>query len=496
MKMSQGGSSMPRAAWGLAVLLVVSGLVTPVSAQPMPLSPVGGSPTLSTTLPPEPVPEPVPSRSLPPEPSRSTTPVTNLPPVLGAPVRPSDRVPQTPGTIQPVSGDRSDLLGSAEPNLSVTPIPNYEPTPRGTRGAVLGVPTEGSSLPSPVADPGVSPQTVDPNDFLRMRSLQRDQPSSSGQQPSSSGPSPSPSGPLTERSSDKFGGEFEEKLHDLLGKRNEWFKSDHAFDGFISPVTNPFLFEDPRSLTEVRPIFIFDKIPSAEPDFRGGNTIFFGTQLRIAVTDRLSFTINKLGGESLNPGSGSEFPGDTGFAELWLGPKYTFIRNENTGSVLAGGLQFQIPVGGKENYQDTGSLSLVPYVSYAQSFLRDLSVGSFNGMASAGYSFSVNNERSDYFYLSAHIDMNVLNANHFFPLVEMNWFTYTTNGKSLPIGVEGQDLINFGGQARGQGLLTGAIGGRYKFTENYQLGAAFEIPIAGPKDLFDYRFTLDFIFRY
>ena len=42
-----------------------------------------------------------------------------------------------------------------------------------------------------------------------------------------------------------------------LGHCDTWFKSDHVFDGFISPVTNPFLFEDPRSLTEVRPIFMY-----------------------------------------------------------------------------------------------------------------------------------------------------------------------------------------------------------------------------------------------
>ena len=32
-----------------------------------------------------------------------------------------------------------------------------------------------------------------------------------------------------------------------------WFQSDHCFDNFISPLSNPFRFEDPRSLTEVRP---------------------------------------------------------------------------------------------------------------------------------------------------------------------------------------------------------------------------------------------------
>jgi hypothetical protein len=452
---------MPHAASVLA-LMVIAGLVAPVAAQTMPISPVG------STLPPE----PVSTGMLPPEGSLNTTPVTSPPPILGAPVGPADRVPQNPGSIRTASGERNDL--------SVTPIPSNDYTPGGTRGAVLGIATS-SPDPTPQyrVDNSASPQVTDPNEFLRQRSLQT-----------------STSGPPSERSSDKFGGEFGEKLNDVLGKRNEWFKSDHAFDGFISPVTNPFLFEDPRSLTEVRPIVLVEKIPSGEPDFRGGNVVFFGTQLRLAITDRLSFVINKLGGESVNPGSGSEFSSDTGFAEFWFGPKYTFIRGEDTGTLLAGGLQFQVPTGNRSNFQDTGTLSLVPYVSFAQSFLRDFSAGSFNGMLGAGYSFSVNNERSDYFYLSAHLDMDVLNLHHFYPLLEMNWFAYTTNGRTLPIGIEGQDLINFGGQARGQGLLTGAVGGRYKINENYQVGAAFEIPFAGPKDLFDYRFTLDFIFRY
>lgn len=498
MRTCQGGSSMPRAAWGLAIFFVVSGFAIPVSAQSMPQVPVEGSPVPSTNL----LPEPIPSTNLPPESSPATTPATNsLPPVLGAPVRAASPAPQTTGTIQPVSGERNDSQGLSDTNRAVTPIPNSETTPRRNRSAALGAAVAGTGSlvigtpfppPSTIADSSASLQTVDPNEFLRQRSLQRDQPPptvpASFSEPSSSSPS--------QRSSDKVPGELEERLNQALGNRNEWFKSDHAFDGFISPVTNPFLFEDPRALTEVRPIFLIEKIPSAEPDFHGGNTFFFGTQLRLAVTDRLSFVINKFGFESFNPGSGSEYGGDTGFAEFWISPKYTFIRDENTGTLLAGGLQFQIPTGGKGNFQDTGSLSIVPYVSYAQSFLRDLAVGGLNGMVGGGYSFSVNNERSDYFYLSAHLDMNVLNQNHFFPLVEMNWFTYTTNGHSVPIGVEGQDLINFGGQARGQGLLTGAIGARYKFSENYQIGGAFEIPFAGPHDLMEYRFTLDFIFRY
>jgi hypothetical protein len=477
METCQGGPSMPRVAWGLVVFLAVTWAMAPVAAQPVPQVPVGGSPSANTNLPPE----PVTSSNLPPEPSKVPTSGIDLP-VLGAPVRPADPVPQNTGTIQPVRGDRTDPQVPSQTDLLISPVPHYS-NAQGSRAAVLGVPTsmEGA-IPAGAIDPPISSPSSEPLDYLQQRPIQLDQP-------------PPTSQPF-ESSSGKLADDFGNRLNEALGQRNEWFKSDHAFDGFISPVTNPFLFEDPRSLTEVRPIFLIEKIPSAEPDFHGGNTFFFGTQLRLAITDRLSFTINKFGFESFNPGPDSEFRGETGFAEFWLGAKYTFIRDENTGTLLAGGLQFQIPTGASGNFQDTGTLSIVPYVSYAQSFLRDLPIGSFNAMVGGGYSFSVNNERSDYFYLSAHVDMNVLNQNKFFPLMEMNWFTYTTNGKSLPIGVEGQDLINFGGEARGQGLLTWAIGARYKFSECYQLGGAFEVPIAGPHDINEYRFTLDFIVRY
>src|SRR5262249_35049902 len=59
------------------------------------------------------------------------------------------------------------------------------------------------------------------------------------------------------------------------------FQSDHCFDNFISPITNPFLFEDPRALTEIRPIFIQQGSPSSQYIFHGGSEQFLGTQLRV-----------------------------------------------------------------------------------------------------------------------------------------------------------------------------------------------------------------------
>ena len=477
---------MPRTAWVVAVLLSVAGGWNPAAAQPMPGVPAGGPLTLSTTLPPDP--NVTLSRTLPPEPAATAPQGAAMQPalaqpVVGAPVSPSDRVPQTPVAVR-TAGEFQNA-----PDLSTTPVPGSSQT-QPSRRAVLGTPVESGFSSDPIATiyPTYTPPAASPSDFLGQRTVQVDQP----MPPPSVPTSPRPD----EKHSNSFDGEFGEKLEQLLGKRCEWFKSDHAFDGFISPVTNPFLFEDPRSLTEVRPIFTIEKIPNAEGDFHGGNTFFFGTQLRLAITDRLSFVINKLGGESFNPGSDSAYPSSTGFAEFWFGPKYTFIRNEDTGTLLAGGLQFQCPTGPHGNFQDTGTLTLVPYFSYAQNFLRDFAPGSMNGMVGGGYALSVNGERSDYFYLSAHIDMDVLNQRHWYPFIEMNWFMYTTNGNTTPVGIEGEDLINFGGHAAGQGELSLAFGTRYKFTENYQIGGAFEFPLAGPHDLMDYRFTLDFIFRY
>src|SRR5262249_44360205 len=141
------------------------------------------------------------------------------------------------------------------------------------------------------------------------------------------------------------------------------FQSDHCFDGFISPVTNPFFFEDPRSLTELRPIFLWQSIPNKNYAFQGGNAEFFGVQARVALTDRLSFVMNKLGGIWIQPGDGAlpDYAGDrSGFAEIELGPKYTFIRNEHSGTLGAVGVIFDIPTGAGSAFQDTGSLSIVP----------------------------------------------------------------------------------------------------------------------------------------
>lgn len=276
------------------------------------------------------------------------------------------------------------------------------------------------------------------------------------------------------------------------------FQSDHAFDGFISPVSNPFFFEDPRSLTELRPLFIYQSIPHNNYAYHGGNIEFFGVQGRVALTETVSIVMSKLGGIWENPGSGAlpAYVGDrSGFADIDIGPKWTFLRNERSGTLGAIGLWFEIPTGGSRIGESTG-LSLFPFLTMGQNFWRT-SYGSLNALGEIGYSFGVDNKPSDFFMTSLHLDYDIGNLHKIYPLLELNWRYYTTNGRERVQTFEGGDLINFGAtDISGRNNLSLAPGLRYKFNESFQLGTALEFPLVGTRDLQNFRWTIDFILRY
>lgn len=298
---------------------------------------------------------------------------------------------------------------------------------------------------------------------------------------------------------------FWERCRDMisLGDRGSThgrcaFQSDTCFPGLISPITMPFYFEDPRALTEIRPIFMFQGIPDSNPFTNGGSAMWFGTQLRLAVTDRLSFVVNELGFLSINPDTAiPPFKNATGFAELKLGPKYTFLRNTDTGTVSAFGVTFEIPTGAKSVFQDTGSLSIDPYFSIGQTFGLGSGWGSLNLLGNTGYSFSVDNQRAEFYHLSFHIDYNIANINTVYPLFELNWIHYTNTPNSRPFNFEGAYLINFGSaNLTNKDWLALAGGLRFRFTDNVYAGMAAEFPVLKEKGFADYRLIFDVIFRF
>jgi hypothetical protein len=371
--------------------------------------------------------------------------------------------------VPPPAPPGADVLSRASPGVGITaPVP---PVPE-TYGTVT--PHTVSGPPDSVPPPPVPPAAVDTTPGLALEN---------------------PVGPT-----------FWEKCKGWMhwgngtsGPNHGWCQTDTCFNGLISPVTNPFFFEDPRALTEIRPIFTYQGVPSNNPHFGGGDVIFFGTQARVAFTNCFSIVMNELGIVSFNPDHAvAPITSDTGFAELKIGPKYTFFRSESSGSVAAVGLTFEIPTGDSKVFQNTGTLGLDPYITFGQTFGRlPNGYGSINLISEMGYSFATDNQRSEFFHMSAHIDYNIANSNTFYPLLEFNWLHYTTRGKHTDLGFEGGDMVNFGSYTRrSSDVFTIAPGLRYRFSDNVFAGAAVEFPLSCERGLMDYRLTFDVIFRY
>ncbi len=211
--------------------------------------------------------------------------------------------------------------------------------------------------------------------------------------------------------------------------------------------------------------------------------------------------VNKVGWTWLDPRNGAAVglsPGN-GFSEVQLGPQVTFIRDCNTGTAAAFGLIFELPVGSATVLQDTGTLSLRPYFSFAQHFGK-FEYGSFNFMNTTGYDLGVDVKRNDFFFSNFHLDYDVMDRHIFYPLVELNWILYPYNGEARNLGFGGGDLYNFGTYGvAGHDELTLALGFRYKPYEWVQFGLAAQAnilsdPAGRHLDLF--RLTADVIFRY
>ena len=281
------------------------------------------------------------------------------------------------------------------------------------------------------------------------------------------------------------------------GAGRTFLQSDQRFTSFISPVSNPHFFEDPRALTEIRPIFMWQSTRDHAQVFQGGDNFFATLQARVALTDNISIVMNRLGWTWIDPQQpGAGLTSSSGFSELHVGPKFSF-GDEAAGRVMAIGANFELPLGAASVGQDTGTLGISPYFSIAQNLGR-ISYGSFNFMNTTGVSIGIDGQRTNSLYSSFHLDFDVGDVKTFYPLIELNWMRYFNNGGARQLGLEGSNNFNFGSRGvAGHDDLTLALGARYKITPNIQIGAAGEFCVlGGSRHLDAFRLTIDMIFRY
>ena len=267
------------------------------------------------------------------------------------------------------------------------------------------------------------------------------------------------------------------------------FESDRAFPNFIGPISNPVLAKDPRALTEARVLFVSDWIPRDNP-LGGGDFQAYGLQLRVALTDRLSFIADKDGVASFHTGAASN---QTGFLNLAAGLKYAFIRDVEDQFLVTGGFMFEPQTGESRVFQGQGNGLFTVFGTVGKEF-----GDCYHFVGNAGYQFPVDHtQNSSFFYTSVHLDKQV--CGWLYPLIEVNWFHWTESGdRGLPPALgEGDGLINLGTSGvAGNDLVTFAVGVKAILSKNMDVGVAYETPISNRKDLIDNRILAELIIRY
>ncbi len=270
--------------------------------------------------------------------------------------------------------------------------------------------------------------------------------------------------------------------------------SDHCFDDFVSPMINFVFFEDPRNVTELRPIFVNHWVPgrigAGVP--AGGTVQLYAMQFRAALTDRLSLIAVKDGYiVDKTSGTLNTLLGD-GWGSVSAGLKYNFLRDSDAGTLASAGFTYEVPVGSQKALQDVGDGEFHFFLTGGQRLLD----GDAHLLSSVGYRMPVDNSlQNTAIHWSNHLDYRVTDKVYLF--TEAAWWHWTDDaGAGLP-GIAGQDLFNLtSANVDGRNLVTQSVGAKLKPNANTEIGMAWEFPVSGYQDIIEGRLMVDLILRY
>lgn len=271
--------------------------------------------------------------------------------------------------------------------------------------------------------------------------------------------------------------------------------SDHCFDDFISPMINFVFFEDPRNLTELRPIFVNHWVPGTiGSNIPAGGTIeLYAAQFRVALTERLSLIAVKDGFIVDHTQGALDTLLNDGWASVTAGLKYNLFRDPRRGKLTSAGFTYEIPIGSRQALQYVGNGEFHIFLTHGQRLLGGLS----HWLTSVGYRIPVDEEvQNSAIHWSNHLDYRILDRTYLF--TEFAWWHWTQDAsRGLPLGVAGQDLFNLPAtNVVGNDLLTQNVGLKFKPSGNSEVGLAYEFPLTDFKDVIQGRLMVDWILRY
>lgn len=262
--------------------------------------------------------------------------------------------------------------------------------------------------------------------------------------------------------------------------------SDECYKDFVSPLTNPVFFEDPRMVTEARLIYLNHTLPGS---LGGGDVDLVALQLRARLTERLSLIANKDGFIMY----GSDVPiADDGWADVGLGLKYLIYADPTTQTLLSGGVTFELPVGSTRALQGNGDGEFNLFLTGGTQLGQ-----SWHYLTATGLRLpSDTQSENQVFYWSHHLDYQFVPT--WYAVGELNWYHYMSDTAAGGVpGINGLDLYNLGSSGvAGNDIVTMAYGLKKRFGDYNEVGVAYELPVTSDEDLLHSRFTFDMIFRY
>lgn len=268
------------------------------------------------------------------------------------------------------------------------------------------------------------------------------------------------------------------------------FQSDRAFENFIGPVSNPILAKDPRSLTELRPLFINNWIDGGNP-LGSGDFQVVACQARLAITDRLTLIADKDGYAFIHPNN--LLASSEGWLNLAAGLKYQLIRDVENQFMVTAGTMYELQSGEAGAFQSQGD-GIFSFFGVVGKEIAEVNHFLFN----FGFELPVDRVyNSSFFYAQLHADRQLFGW--LYPLAELNWYHYTSGGNwGIPNALgEGDGLINFGTSGvAGNDLVTVALGLKARLSWNVETAVVWEKPISNRQDLIGDRLIAELILRY
>lgn len=251
------------------------------------------------------------------------------------------------------------------------------------------------------------------------------------------------------------------------------------FPNFIGFLSNPIQSVDPRSLTQIWPLFMSNWVGTS-PRLPDGDIQVYGAGFNLAVSERLSVVATQGGYAISNFDRRNTAKGHReGWMNLGGAVQYSLIADVENQFLLTGGLRFVVPTGEQDVFQGHNPVYLSPYLTAGKEF------GAMHVLATTGYQFPVSGakDRLQIYYANAHLDYQV--RDWIYPLVEVNssFLINDYNGRGLGSGVGFFDPGNFSSTGN---VVSLAAGVNLVLVRNRaELGAVYSTSVYTQRD-FDF----------